>query len=94
MNKWNARNKEGLPKYGRLTCKIVIEGMKVGKAASPSGIVTVMLKIRRGAVGYILITQIVNQVIQEGVVIPNDCYSGTIGKSYHGKGDNTTERGN
>ena len=65
--------------------------MKTGKAAGPSGLVAEMLKIS-GDVGRTLVTCIVDQVVQEGV-IPNDWRSSIIINCYKGKGD-ALERGN
>ena len=63
----------------------LIKDMKTGKAAGPSGIVAEMLKTS-GEVGLTLVTRIVNQVVQQGV-IPNDWHSSIIVNCYKGKGD-------
>ena len=67
-----------------------ISKMKNGKAAGLSGVVSEMVKAA-GEAGVDMITDVVNQIIAEGV-IPAECELSTIVNCYKEKGD-SLERG-
>lgn len=82
----------GVPLYisTELVNKAVAK-MKPGKAAGPSGITSEMLK-SSGNAGSIMIANLLNAIIRDGVV-PSDWESSFIINLYKGKGD-ALERGN
>jgi hypothetical protein len=65
--------------------RAAVKGMKVGKAAGPSGVVSEMLK-SAGEDGVLWMTDLFNQIIAEGKV-PADWRKSWIVTVYKGKGD-------
>ena len=76
------------PQCERITTeevKVAKKGMKLGKAAGPSGVVTEMLK-SAGEDGIKWMTDLFNQIVSEGK-IPADWKKSWIVTVYKGKGD-------
>ena len=62
-----------------------IKGLKIGKAAGPTGVVSEMMKAA-GGFGSRRMTGLINNIVKEGC-IPDDCRKSILVAVYKGKGD-------
>ena len=62
-----------------------IKGLKIGKAAGPTGVVSEMMKAA-GAFGSRWMTDLINNIVKEGC-IPDDWRKSILVPVYKGKGD-------
>ena len=64
---------------------VAIKGLKIGKAAGPTGVVSEMMKAA-GGFGSRLMTDLINNIVKEGC-IPDDLRKSILVPVYKGKGD-------